>query len=79
LPPVLHALTIVFASTEGEESSKTLFYIAGGVLAVFAVVVSALGISRIGTFPASTGQARGVIGLAALLVATAMAAAIITA
>ena len=76
---MLHALTIVFASTEGEESSKTLFYIAGGVLAAFAVVVSALGISRIGTFPASTGQARGVIGLAALLVATAMAAAILTA
>ncbi len=75
---MLHALTVVFASTEGEESSKTLFYLAGGVLAVFAVAISALGISRIGTFPASVGQARGVIGLAAVLVLAAMAAAIIT-
>jgi hypothetical protein len=79
LPPVLHTLTLVFASTEGEESSKALFYVAGGVLAVFAVAISALGISRIGSFPASSGQARGVIGLAALLVLAAMASAIITA
>ena len=77
---MLHALTIVFAAVEGEEeSSKTLFYIAGGVLAVFAVLISTLGISRIGTFPSSKGQARGVIGLAALLVVAAMASAIITA
>ena len=77
---MLHALTIVFAAVEGEEEpSKTLFYIAGGVLAVFAVLISLLGISRIGSFPASKGQARGVIGLAALLVLAAMASAIITA
>jgi hypothetical protein len=79
LPPVLHTLTLVFASTEGEESSKALFYLAGGVLAVFAVVISAIGIGRIGSFPASKGQARGVIGLAALLVLAAMASAIVTA
>jgi hypothetical protein len=80
LPPVLHALTIVFAAVEeGEESSKTLFYLAGGLLAVFAVLISALGLSRIGSFPSSKGQARGVIGLAGILVVTAMAAAIITA
>ena len=76
---MLHALTIVFASAEGEESSKTLFYVAGGILAVFAVVISALGISRIGTFPPARAQARGVIGLAALLVLAAMTAAIVTA
>ena len=76
---MLHTLTLVFASTEGEESSKALFYVAGGALAVFAVAISALGISRIGSFPAGTGQARGVIGLAALLVLAAMASAIITA
>jgi hypothetical protein len=79
LPPVLHALTIVFAAAEGEESSKTLFYICGGLLALFAVLIAILGISRIGSFPASKGQARGVIGLAALLVLAAMASAIITA
>jgi hypothetical protein len=78
LPPVLHAL-IVFASTEGGESSKTLFYLAGGILAVFAVAISAIGIRGIASFPASKGQARGVIGLAALLVLFAAASAIITA
>ena len=76
---MLHAL-IVFASTEGgEESSKTLFYVAGAALAVFAVVISVIGIRGIGSFPSSTGQARGVIGLAALLVLFATASAIITA
>ena len=76
---MLHALTIVFAAVEeGEESSKTLFYIAGGLLAVFAVLISALGLSRIDSFPSSKGQARGVIGLAGVLVVAAMAAAIIT-
>ena len=75
---MLHALTVVFAAAEAEEPSKTLFYVAGAILAIFAVVISAIGISRIGTFPSSTGQARGVIGLAALLMVATMAAAIIS-
>ena len=75
---MLHALTIVFAATEGHESSKALFYIVGGVLAVFAVLISALGLKRIGSFPSSTGQTRGVIGLAGLLVLATVAATIIT-
>jgi hypothetical protein len=78
LPPVLHALTLVFAATEGEESSKSLFYLAGGLLAVFAVVISAIGIKGIDSFPKSKGQARGVIGLAAVLVLFAAASAIVT-
>ena len=41
---MLHAL-ITFATEEaGEESSKTVFYICGGALAVWALVVSAIGI-----------------------------------
>ena len=75
---MLNAL-IVFASTEGEESSKTLFYIAGGLLAVFAVVISVVGIRGIGSFPDGKAQTRGVIGIAALLVLFAAASAIITA
>ena len=75
---MLHALSIVFAATEGHESSKTLFYVAGAVLALFAVLISALGLRRIGSFPSSKGQARGVIGIAGLLVVAAMAAAVIT-
>ena len=75
---MLHALTIIFASTEGEEPSKTLFYVAGGALAVFAVIISVIGIRGIASFPSSKGQARGVIGLAALLVVAAAASAVIT-
>ncbi len=74
---MLHAL-ITLAAAEGEESSKLLFYVCGGLLALFAVVISAIGITRRDTFPASRGQARGVIALAALLVLAAMAAAVIT-
>ena len=75
---MLNAL-IVLASTEGEESSKTLFYLAGGLLAVFAVVISVIGIRGIGSFPDGKTQTRGVIGIAALLVLFAAASAIITA
>ena len=59
-----------------DQRLATLFYVVGGLLAVFAVLISVLGISRIGTFPNSKGQTRGVIGLAALLVLAAMASAI---
>ncbi len=74
-----HLLSIFMAAAEeGEESSKTLFYVTGALLAVFAVVISAIGISRRDTFPAGKGQARGVMALAALLVLAAMASAVIT-
>jgi hypothetical protein len=77
LPPVLHAL-ITFAATEhGEETSKTLFYLAGGILVLFAIVVSALGVAR-SEFPSSKGATRGVMAVGALLVAFVMAAAVIT-
>jgi hypothetical protein len=77
---VLHALATVIAAAEAgeEESSKTLFYVAGGLLVVFAVIVSALGISRHETFPPSPGAARGVMALATVLVVFTMAAAVVT-
>jgi hypothetical protein len=76
----MHAVIglIVAAETAGEESSKTAFYICGGLLAVWAVVLSAFGMSR-ATFPTSTGARQGVVGITALLVAAAMATAVITA
>jgi hypothetical protein len=73
---VLQAL-IMFAAEEAEPS-KTPFYIAGGVLAAYAVIISAIGITRIGTFPSSKGQARGVMALSAVLVAATMASAVLT-
>ena len=75
---MLHALFTLAAAEGGEESSKALFYICGGLLAVFAVVVSAIGIARRDAFPAGQGQARGVMALAAVLVLATMAAAVIT-
>lgn len=76
---MLSALSILAAAAEGEhESSKTAFYVLGGALAVWAVVVSAIGMSR-ATFPGSAGGERGVAAISVLLVAAAMVAVIVTA
>jgi hypothetical protein len=77
VPAVLHAL-VTFAATEGEEGSKVAYYALGGILSVFAVVVSAIGIRREETFPPTTGAARAVMGLALLLVLGTMASAVLT-
>jgi hypothetical protein len=74
---VLTAL-ITFAAEEGAEPSKTLFYICGGVLVVWALVVSALGIRAHETFPPSKSAARGVMAISLVLIALAMASAVIT-
>ena len=73
---MLHAL-ITLAASEGEEPSKTAFYIAGIVLAVYAVIVGFIGIRQEG-FPRKKAQARGVMALSTVLVAAAMATAILT-
>jgi hypothetical protein len=76
----MHALTALILAAEagGEEHSKTAFYLFGGLLAVWAVVLSAIGMAS-ATFPATTGAKRGVIGLTALFMVGAMATAVITA
>jgi hypothetical protein len=74
---VLHAVVTLAAAAE--ETSKTAYYVAGSVLALFAVLVSAIGIRRHDNFPPSRGASRAVVALAALLVAATMATAIITA
>ena len=61
-----------------EEHSKTPYYIAGIALAVFAVLISAIGISRHETFPPSTAAARAVMGIAAILVIATMASAVLS-
>jgi len=71
----MHAL-LVFAAEAGEESSQGLFYIAGGLLAIWAIALGAYGLSR-PDFP-TEGAARGVMGISALLVLAAVAASIIT-
>ena len=57
--------------------SKVPFYIAGGLLVVWAIVVAITGIRRPG-FPSSQG-ARGVIGVTFLLVLGAASMAVVTA
>jgi len=74
---VLAAL-VTFAATEGEEPSKALFYVVGSALAAFAVILAAIGIRRHRNFPPSRAAARGVIALAAVLVAATMLSAVIT-
>jgi hypothetical protein len=74
---VLQAL-ITFAAEEGAEPSKTAFYVAGGILAAYAVIISAVGIRGIANFPGTKGRARGVMALSALLVVATMAAAVLT-
>jgi hypothetical protein len=58
--------------------SKTLFYVAGGLLVCWALVVS-LGLGlRKPDFPGSAAGQRAVIGITVVLVATTMAMAVAT-
>jgi hypothetical protein len=68
-------MLVTFAA---EEASKTPYYIAGLALASFAVIISAIGISRHETFPSSPGAGRAVMGLAVVLVLATMASAVLT-
>ena len=70
---------LLFAAEEaGEEHTPTAFYALGGLLAVWAIVVSALGIKK-HDFPSSAGAANAVMGISAVLVVAAMASAVLTA
>ena len=70
-------LAFVILAAE-EHHSKTPYYIAGIALAAFAVIISAIGISRHETFPPSTAAARAVMGIAAILVIATMASAVLS-
>jgi hypothetical protein len=59
------------------EPSKVPFFIAGGVLVVWAVALSALGLTR-PEFPYSPRGARAVMALSFLLMVVAMVAAVAT-
>jgi plastocyanin len=59
------------------EPSKVPFYVMGGILASWAVVLAAIGLSR-AEFPGSAGGARAVMGISALLVLGTVTSAIAT-
>jgi hypothetical protein len=59
------------------EANKVPFYIAGGALALWAVILAAIGLNR-PAFPGNVGGARGVVALTVILVIIAMAVAVTT-
>jgi hypothetical protein len=75
---MLHATLTFAAEAAGDEPSKAAFYVAGGLLALWAVLVSAMGIARHEEWPSTDGAARGVMGLSVVLVVAAMATAVLT-
>ncbi len=72
----LHQLAPVLAAEGGK--SKTAFYVAGAVLAIWAVAVSVVGITR-PDFPGNRLGTRAVIAVSAVLVLAAASTAVLTA
>jgi hypothetical protein len=60
-----------------DETSKVPFYILGGVVALWAVVLAGIGLNR-PEFPGGRRGEQGVIGLTLMLVVLAIGAAILT-
>jgi len=73
---MLHAL--VLAAADAAKPSKVPFYICGGLLACWAVVLGAIGISH-AEFPGGQRGMRGVIGLSVVLMVATMTTAVATA
>jgi hypothetical protein len=63
--------------TAADEPSKVPFYIIGGALAVYAVILSTIGIQR-PNFPSDARGQRGVIAVTAVFAIVAIATAIVT-
>ena len=73
------ALLFAAETLEETEGSHVAFYIAGGALALWAVLVSAIGIRGHANWPGNDGAARGIMGISAVLVVAACAMAVVTA
>lgn len=73
----MELLTILAAAEEHAEPSKTAFYVAGGLLATWAVAVSAVGLAR-QDFPGTATVSRAVMAISAVLVVAALAAMLAT-
>jgi hypothetical protein len=74
----MSSLAFLLAAAEGAaEPSKTPFYIAGGALAAWAVIVSAIGM-RSTAFPHRAAVQRLAMLVTVVLVAGAMSTAVLT-
>ena len=71
-----HVATLVFA-VDDHEPDKAPFYILGGLLAVYAVILGFIGL-RSDSFPGGGGGQRAVMGVTVLLVVLALGSALIT-
>jgi hypothetical protein len=67
-------ITLILAA---DEPSKVPFYIAGGLLVVWALVLAGVGLTR-PAFPTHARGARGVMAVSLVLALAAMATAVIT-
>jgi hypothetical protein len=67
-------LTLILAA---DEPSKVPFYIAGGVLVIWALVLAGVGLTR-PSFPTNERGMRGVMAISAVLMLFAMAMAVVT-
>lgn len=75
----MHGTALAFLPILAAEKSKTPFYIAGGLLVAWALILSlALGLRR-PAFPGTLGGERVVIAISVVLVLAAMSAAVLTA
>jgi hypothetical protein len=75
----MHTLAVQLAPVMAAEKSKVPFFIAGGLLVVWALIVS-LGLGlRKPNFPGSAQGERAVIAISAVLVLAAISTAVITA
>jgi plastocyanin len=75
----VHTVALQLAPVLAEGKSKLPFYIAGGVLVAWALIVS-IGIGmRRPNFPQSPGQQRAIMAVSAVLVLFAVAMAVVTA
>ena len=71
-------IDLLIAMVEGEEEpSKTLYFVAGGVLVLFAIGISVFGFTR-PNFPSSPTQARAVMAVSAGLTLFVLVAVVIT-
>jgi hypothetical protein len=68
---------VLSALIAAAEPSKVPFYIAGGVLAGWAVLLASIGLNR-PSFPFNVRGQRGVIAISLLLAVLAIAMAIVT-
>jgi plastocyanin len=74
----MHAAVLQLAPILGAEKSKVPFYIAGGLLVAWALIVSLLIGMRRPDFPSNKAQERGIIAVTAVLVLAAASTAVIT-